>query len=252
MSLRRHVSLALLFAGVFFFSLLALAPSSLMSRMLEHLSGGQLMLASTQGSLWQGSGILLFRNGPDAHSLGACHWQLQPWRTAIQLQADGHEPMHLRYRPLLARVDIDRLRLDLPASLLEVAVPQLHPYRLQGDLQAAAEHLELDVRGMHGRLTVDWLHAASGLTPIAPLGDYRIIVQGDDGTMEASLNTLSGKLQLQARSHLDPVRGLLIDGTARATESSRAELNELLHHIGPEIEPGIFALALLPRSFAMP
>ncbi len=252
MSLRRRVSLTLLFGSVFFVSLLALAPSSLMGYMLERASGGQLMLARTQGLLWQGTGILLLQNTSGIRSLGAYRWQLQPWKAAMQLQAGAYEPMTLRLRPLLARLDIDDLRLDLPAALLEVAAPQLRPYRLQGALQAHAEHVELDARGMLGQITVDWLHAASGLSPIAPLGDYRIVLQGDGQKLEASLGTQGGKLQLQARGHLDPVQGVQINGTARAAAGAEEELNELLHYIGPETQPGIYTLGLMPQSAVLP
>lgn len=252
MSMRHRVPLALLFGSVFFISLLVFAPSSLMGYALERISSGQLMLARTQGSLWQGSGILLLKNTSDIRSLGPYRWHLQPWRAAMQLQAGTYEPMTLRYRPLLARLDIDNLRMDLPVALLEVAVPQIHPYRLQGDLQARAGHLELDMHGLLGEITVDWLHAASGLSPIAPLGDYRIILQGDGQKMEARLSTQNGKLRLQAHGHLDPSLGMQISGTAQAAAGAKEELNELLHYIGPESQPGIYTLALMPQSAALP
>jgi general secretion pathway protein N len=39
-----------------------------------------------------------------------------------------------------------------------------------------------------------------------------------------------------------------INGTAQAAPGDAAvELNELLHHIGPEIRPGVFKLALMPQ-----
>ena len=252
MSIRRRVSLTLLFASVFFIGLLALAPSSLLGYGLERATDGQLMLARTKGSLWQGSGILLLKDSSGIRSLGAYRWHLRPWKAAMQLQAGAYEPMSLRFRPFLARLDIDRLRLDLPAALLEVAAPQLQPYRLQGALQAQADHLELDARGMLGQVKVDWLHAASGLSPIAPLGDYRIILTGDGQKMEASLSTLGGKLQLQARGHLDPAKGVQINGTAQAAVGAEEELNELLHYIGPEMRPGIYTLALTPQAAVLP
>ncbi|GAB4118961.1 MAG: hypothetical protein Fur0026_08680 [Sideroxydans sp.] len=210
------------------------------------------MLARTQGTLWQGSGILLFQTSTGIRSLGAYHWHLQPWRASMLLQAGGYEPTSLRYRPMLSRLDIDRLRLDLPAALLEIAVPQLHPYRLTGTLQAHADHLELDAHGLHGQITVDWLHAASDLTPIAPLGDYRILLTGDGKKLVFDLDTLDGKLQLQAHGHLEPPQGMQFHGTAQALAGAEEELNELLHHIGPEMRPGIYTLALMPQSAALP
>ncbi len=252
MSLRQRVSLALLFGSIFLTSLLILAPASLLGYLLERTTNGQLMLARTHGSLWNGSGSLLLQDSTSIRSLGNYNWRFQPWMGSLQLQAGSYEPMTVHVRPLSARIDIDNLRLDLPAALLAVAIPQLHPYRLQGTLQTHAAHLKIDAQGLDGAFTADWRHAASGLSRIAPLGDYRIVLQGDGQHLDARLDTLGGKLKLTVSGHLDPAKGMLINGTAQAAEGAQEELNELLHYIGPETQPGIYTLALMPQSNALP
>jgi general secretion pathway protein N len=111
--------------------------------------------------------------------------------------------------------------------------------------------LTLDAAGVNGQVSVDWLRAASGLSTIRPLGDYRISLQGNGPSMEAQLSTLSGKLQLAGKGSFDNAAGMRFNGTAQAAPgTAEAELNELLHHIGPEISPGVFTLALMPQPGA--
>ena len=69
--------------------------------------------------------------------------------------------------------------------------------------------------------------------------------------MDAKLSTLSGKLLLSATGSFDQVNGMLVNGTAQAAPgAAAAELNELLHHLGPEISPGVFKLAVMPQPVA--
>ncbi|ADE10729.1 type II secretion system protein N [Sideroxydans lithotrophicus] len=243
----RRALLALIFGGVFFLGLLVFAPASLMGYALERASGKTLSLAQTTGSLWQGSGVVLLRQHARFQTLGNYRWQLRLADASLQVQAEEHPPMSMRYLPFSRKIAIDDIQLDLPASMLEIAAPQLGPYQLQGMLDVHGQHLTLDISGMDGQLTVEWAHAASALSEIRPLGDYRIVLQGKGSTVDGQLTTLSGKLQLSANGTYDSASGLRLNGTAQAAPGDSAmELNELLHHIGPEVSPGVFALALMP------
>lgn len=246
MTLRR-VLLASMFGGVFLIGLLAFAPASLMGYALEHASGGMLSLARTEGSVWHGSGVALLRQKEHYQVLGSYRWRLAPLNAAMQVQAGESKPMTVRYIPFAGRISIDDLQLTLPASIVGIAAPQLGPYQLQGMLETRSDHLTLDTAGVNGRITVDWARAASGLSEIRPLGDYRIQLQGNGAGLSAQLSTLSGKLQLSGTGSVDKANGMRLNGTAQAAPGSAAELNELLHHIGPETSPGVFALALMPQ-----
>lgn len=249
MTLRRAL-LALIFVSVFIAALCAFAPASLMGYALERFSGGRLSLARTTGSLWQGSGIALLREKDHYQTLGSYRWQLKLASAALQVQAGESAPMTVRYVPFSGRIGIDNLQLTLPASILEIAAPQLGPYQLQGTLAAHGDHLTLDAAGMNGQVTLDWTGAASRLSEIRPLGDYRIVLQGSGTGLDAQLSTLSGKLQLSGTSSFDKTNGMRINGTAQAAPGAAAELNELLHHIGPEVSPGVFTLGLMPQPSA--
>jgi general secretion pathway protein N len=248
--LRRRVSLALLFCSVFLAGVIAFAPASLMGYALERATGGMLSLAQTEGSLWHGSGVALLKTKAHYQTLGNYRWQLKPFNAALQVQAGEAAPMTVRYVPFSGQLDIDTLHLTLPASILELAAPQLGPYQFQGSLDARCDHLTLNAGGMNGQITVDWLRAASGLSEIRPLGDYRILLQGKGATVDAELSTIAGKLQLAGKGSFGTTSGMQnFSGTAQAERgTAEADLNELLHHIGPEVSPGVFSLALMPQG----
>ena len=250
MTLRR-VLLALLFGSIFLAGLIAFAPAALMGSVLERASGGALTLAQTQGSLWHGSGVALLRQKSRYQTLGNYRWNLKLFSAALQVQAGEAAPMTVRYLPFSGRLNIDNLHITLPASIITVAAPQLGPYQLQGSFEASSDHLALDKGGMNGQINVDWMNAASALSTIRPLGDYRLTLQSNGQVLDAQLHTLSGKLQLDGKGSFDIANGMRFTGTAQATPGgSVAELNELLHHIGPEFSPGVFTLGLMPQPGA--
>jgi general secretion pathway protein N len=247
----RRVLLALAFASVFIAGLLVFAPASLMGYGLERASGGALSLVQTQGSIWRGSGVALLRQNSRYQTLGSYRWQLQILSASVQVQAGDATVMSARYVPFAQRVDVDNLHISFPVSAIDIVAPQLAPYQLRGSLTASSDHLTLDAAGMHGQVTVDWLQAASALSDIRPLGDYRILLQSNGRSLDAQLSTLSGKLKLDGKGSFDNAAGMRFNGTAQATPgTAQAEVTELLHHIGPEVRPGIFALDLMPQSSA--
>jgi general secretion pathway protein N len=239
---------ALLFGGVFLIGLCVFAPASLMGYALERASGGTLSLARTQGSLWQGEGVALLKQRSHYQTLGSYRWHLKFLTAALQVQAGDSVPMTVRLQPFSRRIYVSNLHIALPVSIMQILAPQLGPYQLQGTLEASSDHLTLDAAGLQGKVSVDWSQAASALSAVNPLGDYRILLQGKGTTVDANLSTLSGKLLLTATGSYSASNGMSINGTAQAAPGDAAvELNELLHHIGPEIRPGVFKLALMPQ-----
>ena len=248
MTLRRAL-LALAFGCVFFIGLVVFAPASIVGYALERASGGRLSLAQTAGSVWQGSGVALLHQNTRYQTLGNFHWQLQLFSASLKVQSGESAPMTVRYVPFAGHINLENLHLTLPASTLELAAPQLGPYQLQGVLEVSSEQLALDPTGMNGQITVVWAQAASALSEIRPLGDYRILLQGNGAALDAQLSTLSGKLILSGKGSFDKTNGMIINGTAQAAPGAAvAELNELLHHIGPEVSPGVFTLGLMPQA----
>ena len=231
-------------------SLCVLAPSTLVMSMLEQLSAGRLTLAQAQGTLWQGSGVLLLQHDTQFLPLGRYSWRLYPSLDLSHLNVTVHsssdsDETKIRISPWKNEIDVQHAHAYLPAQLLSVFAPPLSPYRLSGALELTTDRFSITRQNIAGALQLDWKQATSGLTDIAPLGDYRITLQGNGALLNVALSTQSGKLKLDGSGQIQPGSALSFNGTAQAAPEQKEALSELLHHIGPELTPGVFSFALV-------
>lgn len=245
---RPHWMQLFLFLIVFLAVIFILAPASLVTGLLERATAGRLTMARTEGTLWRGAGVLLLQHDNKFLPLGHYAWRISPAanlsQIAVSVDTGGDETSQLLISPWRNEVEVLRAQVSLPAQLLSVFAPQLLPYRLSGELALTTEHFQITPNSNNGTVTVDWKQAISGLTDIAPLGDYRILLQGAGADMKVSLVTVAGKLQLAGNGHIQVGRALTFNGTAQAASDQKEALSDLLHHIGPESTPGIFSFSL--------
>jgi len=238
-----------LFLFVFLLTLCITAPSTLVATLLEQLSGGRLTLAQTQGTLWKGSGVLLLQHDSKFLPLGRYGWKLYPSIDLSHINVDvstgGIQETQIRISPWKNTIDVQHAYANLPAQLLSVFAPQLSPYRLSGELLLTTDRFTIAQQNITGAVTLDWKQATSGLTDIAPLGDYRIALQGSGAVLSVKLTTQTGKLKLDGSGQMQPGSALTFNGTAQAASEQKEALSELLHHIGPELSPGVFSFALV-------
>jgi general secretion pathway protein N len=242
----------LLFLGIFVGVLCVWAPAAVLTGLLERTTAGRLTLAKTQGTLWRGEGILLLRNDNQFLPLGRYTWRIFPALNLSSLNVSvtsGSEAQltQLHIYPWRNEIEIAPANAVLPAQLLAVFAPQLTAYRLSGALVLATPHFTIKPNYFVGVVTLDWQQATSGLTDIAPLGDYRITLNGEGEKIKVSLVTQSGKLILTGAGSIQPGHALEFGGTAKAAPAQQEVLSELLHHIGPELTPGEFTFALLSQ-----
>jgi general secretion pathway protein N len=168
-------------------------------------------------------------------------------RISLVVDGGGDAPSHLLISPWRNEVEVLRGNALLPAQLLAVFAPQLTPYRLSGELLLTSDHFLLTPDSSAGTVTLDWRQATSGLTDIAPLGDYRVLLLGEGKDLKVTLSTLGGKLLLSGNGLIQPGGTLSLQGTAQAVPDQRESLSDLLHHIGPELSPGVFGFSLLAQ-----
>lgn len=239
---------SLLFLIVFLAVIIVLAPASLVTGLLERATAGRLTMAQTEGTLWRGAGVLLLQHDNKFLPLGHYAWHISLTANLNQIAVDvdtgSDKPTLMLISPWRNEVEVSQGSASLPAQLLSVFAPQLLPYRLIGELVLTTESFQITPNSNSGTVTVDWKQATSGLTDIAPLGDYRILLQGAGADMKVSLSTLTGKLQLAGNGQMQFGRALTFNGTAQAAPDQKEALSDLLHHIGPELTPGIFSFVL--------
>jgi general secretion pathway protein N len=247
----RHWLAIISFAVVFVIGLLVMAPAALMSGGLDKFSEGRLTLAHARGTLWNGSGALLYKNNTQFITLGDYTWQLRTselltGRIAFDVrQGEDTTPMRVRYSPLHQFAELSQWHMTLPAQVLSMLAPQLRPYQLIGEIKMSTDSMSFTPEGILGLARLDWMQAGSGMTDIYPLGDYCIKIETSGQGVSVQLSTLAGKLQLTGSGQIVPGQRLQFNGTAQALQGDQHEaLTEMLHHMGPETSPGIVSFGL--------
>jgi len=226
-------------------TLVIAAPARWLASALAAASGGAVLLAEPQGSVWSGSARLVLTGGAgsrDSAALpGRVHWQLAPAFIGVRgtLSAD----CCTRAAPLQARLawHWGGARLTLaggqsvwPAALLTGLGTPWNTIEPQGELTLATQGLQTDWTngrvGLQGRAELTASSLSSRLSTLKPLGSYRLDLQGGDA-VALTLSTLEGGLQLSGSGHWAGAR-LRFAGQASAAPGLETQLANLLNLIG--------------------
>jgi general secretion pathway protein N len=243
----------IIFLFAFLLTVLITAPASLLDRGLQFFSQNRLLLANATGSIWRGSATPALRTR-EGHFVTLPFLQ---WKITLSSLFSGKIIAHLQWdnQPANAateivismkQIELHHATLQLPARLLEESSVMLKPAQFRGQLQVQGEYLVLSNRGMEGNVIVDWKQASSAISSIAPLGDYHLTLNGSGAKINIGLSTLTGVLQLTGDGDWLAGRGLEFHGKAQASAGNQDNLRELLHHLGPELTPGVHAFNLTP------
>ncbi|OJU92051.1 MAG: general secretion pathway protein GspN [Burkholderiales bacterium 66-5] len=225
-------------------ALTLLAPAHWLAAALARASQGQVRLADTQGTVWNGSAQLQLTGGSgsrDALALpGRMHWQLRPGldgaHALLQFDCCTSTPIAAD-----ARFGLGALQLQVhdgqsrwPAALLAGLGTPWNTVQLQGQLALATTGLALSwAQGrmeLAGTVQLDLLDMSSRLSTLHPIGSYRATLTGG-AAAHLALATLEGALQLSGSGQWVGQR-LRFTGEATAAPGSEAVLANLLNIIG--------------------
>ena len=244
----------LLFALVFVVTLLVSAPATLLAKLVEQGSKGQFVLANAAGTVWKGSATpAIQQKSGKLFALDKLHWdvavlQLLTGKLVLSLKWDNVP--QTQSQPMLATLTLNQLELrnlilPLQAGVLGELTPMLRPVQLSGLILIKSEMLTLGKQGVTGSALADWTQAASILSPVRPLGNYRLEMLGAGDKLDLSLNTQSGMLVLEGQGNFTQGRGLQLQASARAAPEANGRLDELLRNLGPESSPGVHTLNVM-------
>ena len=239
--------------------LILFAPASWLAQGVVDLTGGRLLLAESQGTIWQGDAVAILTGGPgsrDARALpGRLAWRIKlkglGVRVALQQDCCLPTPVVLDILPGWGRV---RAELKLNPSGNEAELPTVGPVghwpaawlgglgtpwntlQLGGMLRMNTRNLAFEwVQGrlrMEGQADLALDNVSSPITTLERLGSYRLDVLGDNqGQMQLNLTTVDGSLQLTGQGTVGP-GGTRFRGDATAVEADRGALDNLLNIIG--------------------
>lgn len=235
-------------------------PATYLAARIEQASGGHLMLAETNGTVWQGSARPVFVSGgrTEASLVTALpapvSWKwvdagLWPWHAAVHVQGPGviNKPFVIAVHS--SGVDVQPGALELPAELLEGLGSPLNTLKLGGRLSLAWDTLNAHVQpgqdmAIEGVMTIDWTQARSALSPVEPLGAYRFSIKAAGARAALDVATLSGPLLLQGQGQWQAQGGMQFTGEASAEAGHQTELIPMLGLLGRFKSPAVVELRI--------
>lgn len=225
-------------AALFMAMLLATAPASLASWLLQRNFGSAVALEQAEGGLWAGKAKALHvMLSGDPVVIPNLAWRVR-WGSllkgeialALAYGADGKSSATVFLGWNQAGIeDVDAV---LPAPLLPGMMPAMRNALPDGELTLRSKRLVLKEGEFSGGAELVWANAGSALSPVNPLGDYRFQIAGDKQRVLIRAETLKGALHFAGSGEWSTKEGLRFTGTAGAEPSRRAELEPVLNLFG--------------------
>jgi general secretion pathway protein N len=240
-----------IFVITFIVMLIVTAPAALYGKVAEVSSNGQITLANTSGTVWQGSATPAIRQRTGNYLvLERLNWDvsLLPLFTGkimTRFRWDNWE----QAPPMLAifslnSIELKNVLLPLHVGILSEFLPLLQPVQLSGQLQIKSDNLVVTKQGVSGNAVADWINAGSVLSAVRPLGHYKMTLSSVGEKINISLETMSGILQLNGSGVYARNSGATFQVTARSAAANSGGIDELLSNFGPESAPGVHTLNL--------
>jgi general secretion pathway protein N len=224
-------------------------PATVVDAQLRQASDGRLRLTEARGTVWSGAGRIEIREAGGRTGVGrSIAWRVVPESLArgrivceVGLEEGaGHFPVVLSF----SRIELSNAEVSLPGAVLGLAAPKLVPLGLTGEVLIQAREVAFAKEGMKGSAILRWRAAGSALTPLSPLGEYELRLDGGEAMVSASLSTLSGPLQLEGKGSWKHGESVAFHGTARVSPEHREQLAPILRLIAVENGKGVFQLQL--------
>lgn len=232
-----------------FVVLLLAAPAVWLTARLSAASGGRLQAYETRGPWWAGSTRLALSDPGNPRVAP----MLLPGHVAWRIAGVSLSPLALRVQvgaPALAQHTLDvqlspavsgvklvmqPWQAKLPLGLLEGFGAPWNTLGLTGTLLWQHDELVLEsstsATNLKGRGTLQILGVESSVSPVRPLGTYRVNWTGDERGLQFTLQTDSGPLLMDGEGQIAGGR-FSFSGTAKAAAGHEEALASLLSVIG--------------------
>lgn len=225
-------------------AIVAFAPASWLAGGVHAATGGRVVLADAHGTVWSGDARLVLTGGAGASDAAALPdrvaWTVRPAWIGLTARLGAacctSAPISVRLAPRRggAELSVTDGESRWPASLLAGLGTPWNTLQLRGDALVSTQGLSVEwIEGrlnVAGRARIDALRVASRLSTLAPLGSYRMTVNGGSTAM-LQLETLEGSLKLEGSGAWVGSR-LRFTGVATAAPEREAVLANLLNIIG--------------------
>jgi len=230
------------------------APASVLDPLVARFSEGRLRLADTSGTVWNGRARIVLADvrEVDDRSDGAVRASalLVPGMVVPGVFSWAVSLSHLLTGELQARIEHDSMSqsvvLSARPTVLQISagsmlLPSLPLERLgspwttirpTGSLAIKWDALTVREGRFEGQVSLELSHAASALSPVRPLGAYRVQVVGAGAQAGVTMTTLNGPLVLEGTGNWNARSGLRFTAQAQAQEPEKQRLLPLLGLLG--------------------
>ena len=230
-------------------TVLLFLPAAWMAPILEKQSGGRLTLGDPQGSIWRGSGFIgAAPSGLDPVTPllpGRFGWRLSPLALVGVVDATLSNPDALTQPVQVtgswSQWQVSPAAIQMPAQRLVALGAPLNTIVPSGAMRLSWTVLQLQRQGQQvdltGSVQLELSDIASRLSPIKPLGAYRLQMdwQGQQATL--ALTSIKGPLLLTGKGKLEQGR-LRFSGRAQAAPGEEERLANLLNLLGQRRREG--------------
>ena len=225
----------------------ALAPAQWADHVVRQISGGHVELAEATGTIWNGSATLVLASGGSRDVARAplpdpLSWHLRPWPLLL-----GNFELTLVHPSALTgpwqisasvggRMQLGAATLRLPAAMLTGLGAPWNTVRPGGTISLHTDGLQFAQGRFQGSVTAEWEYASSALTPVSPIGHYRLQTSGPYPGTRLQLQTISGPLELAGSGTIVEGGHLRFEGIARpqatADAATKTQLAGLISLLG--------------------
>jgi general secretion pathway protein N len=230
-------------------TVLVIAPAQWIASTMKNATGGRLELAEASGTVWNGSALLVLASSqepgaPRATLPERLQWRLNPWALLLgQLELTLTHPSALA-QPLTVHAPLagsgttilSATTVRVPASLLVGIGAPWNTIRPGGILLVSWDRLQLESQRIQGNISAEWQQASSALTPVSPMGHYRLQTNGVWPGTQLDLLTISGPLELKGSGTIPQGGRLRFTGRAQAMAGTdpgvKAQLTGLISLLG--------------------
>jgi hypothetical protein len=235
--------------GAYIIALIATVPATLVDAGVQRASNGRVRLAEAQGTLWSGSGQIEVRDAGGRSGVArSVAWHAVP-QSLLRAHLVFEVELDQSAKPFpvtlaLSRIELANADISLPAAVLGLGVPKLAPLGLTGEVLVHVPNLSIARAGMQGNATLQWHDAGSSLTPVSPLGNYEVRIDGEGATGHAYLRTIEGPLWFDGKGSWSQGANPDFLVMARVSPEYQKQLIPLLRLIAVEREEGRFEVQL--------
>ncbi len=217
---------------------------------LERMTAGRLRLANTSGTVWNGQGRLVLADvtgitaeaSAGSRSLqglvipGRLTWQVRPLPLLMGIvdatvTLDGMS-QPLRLTGSFGELRVSGARLDLPSVDLGRLGSPWNTIRPSAGVGFQWDGFTIRQGLFEGRMSVELREAASAVSPVRPLGSYKVDVVSSGPKADVSLSTLQGPLRLTGNGNWTGRGGLSFTVQAESEPRERERLSGLLSLVG--------------------